>query len=397
MSILVINAGSTSLKFALLDREAVNMLLSGVIDWSDGDRHRARLVVRSTRSGEFKTTVPVPDAATAATRAIELAAFTSPVTLLGHRVVHGGTEFSESRLIDAEVKAVIARLARLAPLHNPPALAAIEAAEAALPGVPQVAVFDTAFFARLPARAFLYPLPYEWFEKFGVRRIGFHGISHGSCAARAAEMLGRPASGLRLVTCHLGGGCSATAVCDGAPVSTTMGFTPLEGLMMGTRAGSIDPGVLIHLQRHCGLGLDEIDHALNHRSGFLGVSGFSSGSREIETAMQAGHERARLAFEMFADRVRATIGALAVGMGGLDALVFTAAIGERSPLVRAAVCDGLGCLGLRLDPVRNEACAPDCDIAVPDSPGRILVVRAQEERVIAQEARRVGGGRTVKR
>lgn len=391
MSILVINAGSTSLKFGLFDSEARGALLEGSIDWSGGDKQQARLVVRCSKAGASRTTVAVHDSRAAARAAISCVTREHPVGLVGHRVVHGGTLFAGSHRVDAEVKAAIVRLSALAPLHNPPALAAIEAAEDALPGVPQVAVFDTAFFARLPARAFLYPLPYEWFEKFGVRRFGFHGISHSFCAARAAQMLGRPSAELRLVTCHLGGGCSATAVRAGEAVATTMGFTPLEGLMMGTRCGSIDPGLLIHLQRHCGLTLEEIDHALNHRSGFLGVSGVSSGSREIETAMQAGDERARLAFDMFADRIRSTIGALTVTMGGLDALVFTAAIGERSPLLRAAVCEGLECLGLRLDFGRNACCVPDCDVATTESAGRILVLHTQEEAVIAREARRVGG------
>lgn len=389
MSILVLNAGSTSLKFGLFDATAEVRLLTGSLDWSDGNRRQARFRVRSPQSGESGAVVSVQDARAAATYAVGYVKRDHDVTLVGHRVVHGGTRFSESRVVDADVKAAIARLAELAPLHNPPALAAIQAAEAALPRVPQVAVFDTAFFARLPPRAYLYPLPYEWFERWGVRRIGFHGISHAWCARRAAELLGRRPAQLRLVTCHLGGGSSATAVRGGEPVGTTMGFTPLDGLMMGTRCGSMDPGVLLHLQRRCGLSLDELDHALHHRSGVLGVSGLAAGAREIEAAMQAGHSRARLAFEMFTDRVRAAIGGLAVGMGGLDALVFTASIGERSPLVRAAVCDGLACVGLELDAARNAQAQPDCDIATPGSPGRILVIRTEEEAMIAREARRV--------
>jgi len=303
-------------------------------------------------------------------------------------VVHGGTEFPSAVQIDERVKATIARLAELAPLHNPPALEAINAAEAALPGVPQVAVFDTAFFARLPPRAYIFPLPYEWYEKWGVRRFGFHGISNAYCAARVAEMLGRSQLGLRIVTCHLGGGCSATAVRDGLPVVTTTGFTPLAGLMMGTRVGSVDPGILIHLQRRYGLTVDEIDHAMNYRSGLLGVSGVSPDMAQVEAAAGHGNERARLAFDIFADNVRSIIGALTVTMGGIDALVFTDRVGEGSSAVRAAVCEGLECVGPRLDAQRNAACRPDADVATAGSPARILVIHTREELMIAREVRR---------
>jgi acetate kinase len=243
MSILVINAGSTSLKFGLFDAEARESLVSGSIDWADGNRQRARFLLRRG-SREERSVVAVADDSAAATSAVRALAAEGEITVVGHRVVHGGTEFRNSASIDDKVEATIAGLAALAPLHNPPALAAIRAVESVVPRVPQVAVFDTAFFARLPARVYLYAQPYEWYEKFGVRRIGFHGISNSYCAGRAVELLGRDPSNLRLVICHLGGGCSATAVRGGEPVTTTMGFTPLDGLMMGTRSGSLDPGML---------------------------------------------------------------------------------------------------------------------------------------------------------
>jgi acetate kinase len=293
--------------------------------------------------------------------------------------------------IDDNVKATITAFDGVAPLHNPPALQAILASEAALPGVPQVAVFDTGFFAALPERAYLFPLPYEWYEKWGIRRFGFHGISNAYCASRAAEMLGRGLSELRIVTCHLGGGCSVTAVRGGVPVATTMGMTPLAGIMMGSRSGSIDPGILIHLQRRCGLTVKDIDEALTYRSGLLGLSGVSADMAAIEAAAAEGNIRARLAFEIFADSVRSAIGASVVSMGGIDALVFTDRIGEGSAALRSAACEGLECVGLRLDAERNALCRPDADVAAPDSPAKLLVIHTLEELMIAREARRVAG------
>ncbi len=317
----------------------------------------------------------------------------STVAVVGHRVVHGGAVFRESVRIDQNVKAAIGRLAELAPLHNPPALEAIEAAEAALPGASHVAVFDTAFFASLRPDAYVYPLPYEWYTDWGVRRFGFHGISHAYCAGRAAELLGA-AAGLRLVICHLGNGCSASAVRGGVALDATMGYTPMEGLMMGTRSGSVDPGILLHVQRRHGLDADRLDDALNHHSGLLGVSGVSSDYRQVEAAAGRGDERARLALDIFARRVRSAVGGLAVGMGGIDALVFTAGVGEHSASLRTGACAGLECLGLRLDPERNATCKPDGDVGRPDSLARILVIQTREEWMIAREAwRLVGGGR----
>lgn len=388
MGILVVNAGSTSLKFALFDAAAEAELLNGVIEWPHGERQRAQLRLRTPGRAERQETVSVPDDAAAARMAVTLVTAERPVECVGHRVVYGGTVFAGSRRIDSEVKMAIDRLATLAPLHNPPALAAIEAVEQVLPDVPQVAVFDTAFFAELPPRAFIYPLPYEWYERFGVRRIGFHGLSNQYCAARAAAWLGQARNDLRLITCHLGGGCSATAVRGGKPVATTMGFTPLEGLMMGSRCGSVDPGLLLHLLRTNAVSLAELDEGLNRRSGLLGVSGISADLAQIEAAAAAGQPRAQLAFELFADRVRQAIGALAVTLGGVDALLFTDRIGEGSPALRATVGAGLECLGIRLDAALNATCVPEADIATTDSATRVLVLRTREEQVIAQETRR---------
>jgi acetate kinase len=275
-------------------------------------------------------------------------------------------------------------------------LKAIEAAEIILPGLPQVAVFDAAFYASLAPRAYLYPVPYEWSERWGIRRFGFHGISHAYCANRAAEMMGRDLDQLRIISCHLGGGCSATAVRGGVAVATTGGLSPLEGLMMGTRCGSIDPGILLHLQREQSLSHDELDRALNQSSGLLGVSGVSADLAQVEAAAAQGNKRACLAFDMFADKVRSSIGALAATLGGLDAVLFTDRIGERSAALRAAVCEGLQFMGVQLDAERNAVCQPDIDIATAVAPARVLVIHTEEELMVAREARRVAEVRPAK-
>ena len=399
MSTLAINAGSSSLKFGLFSDETCERLVSGEIDWASGDCQQAQLVMRPPLGAPVCSRLAVPDNSTAAACAIQAAVGSThaaangaaAITAVGHRVVHGGAEFRTSVLIDDKVKAAIARLSDLAPLHNPPALMAIEVAEAALPAKPQVAVFDTAFYAHLPPKAYLYPVPYDWHQNWGIRRFGFHGISHAYCASRAADMMGRELAQLRIITCHLGGGCSATAVRGGFAVATTAGFSPLEGLMMGTRCGSIDPGILLHLERKGALTHTELNRAMNHSSGLLGVSGVSADLAQIEVAAGQGNKRAALAFDMFADRVRSSIGALATTLGGVDALIFTDRIGERSVALRAAVCEGLQFMGVRIDSERNAAARPDADIAATDSPARVLVIHTEEELMVAREVRRVVG------
>jgi acetate kinase len=396
MSILVINAGSSSLKFGLFDAEARQTLATGLIDWRR-DPRQAELIIYPGGGQPIRSHEPVADHRKAVLHAVnKLAGLPGPhgeagtaISVVGHRVVHGGTRFVEPVRIDADVKREIAKLAELAPLHNPAALEAIEAAESALPNVPHIAAFDTSFFASLEPRAYVYPAPYAWFREWGIRRFGFHGISHAYCAGRAAELLNRQSSELRLIVCHLGNGCSVSAIHGGRAVQTSMGFTPMEGLMMGTRCGSLDSGILLHVQRKRNLSADQVDHALNRESGLLGISGTSSDYRQVKAATDKGDERARLALAIFADRIRATIGAYAVTLGGVDAVVFTAGIGEHAADLRADVCEGLQILGLRLDAGRNAACSPDADIACSDSPGRILVIRTQEELMIARESRRV--------
>ncbi len=396
MSILVINAGSSSLKFGLFDDAARDELASGLVDWTDPSR-APEVVVRAAGGRERRAPVDASDHRSAASLAIR-AIFEgedsalgrlSDVKAVGHRVVHGGETFHESVPVDRAVKSELARLAELAPLHNPPALEGIESAEDVLPGVPHVAVFDTSYFARMDASRVIYPVPYSWYREWGIRKFGFHGISHAWCAARAAEILGRDASDLRVVSCHLGNGCSATASRGGVAVETTMGYTPMDGLMMGSRSGSVDPGVLLHALRKKGIDADELDDVLNHRSGLSGVSGVSSDYRAVEEAARRGDERSRLALAIYAARVKSAIGALAVTLGGVDALVFTAGVGEHSASLRAEACRGLECLGLRLDPARNEAQGPDSDLAAEGSSGAILVLRTREELMIAREVRGV--------
>jgi acetate kinase len=373
MSVLVLNTGSSSLKFTLFDFPGETILAAGQVAWQPEPRGVEAPGCRAA-IGEILR---------------QLREHLPGIQCVGHRVVHGGDVFRESARVDPQALSAIQKLCKSAPLHNPLALDAIFAVEAALPHMPQVAVFDTAFFNTLPPAAYVYPTPYEWLTRWGVRRFGFHGISHAWAVGRAAELAGAPAE-FRVVTCHLGNGCSVTASRAGRAVATSMGFTPMEGLMMGTRSGSIDPGVLLHVMREHGLSADDLDTALNRQSGLLGVSGLSGDFREIERAMNAGHERAALAFAMYADRARSAVGGMAVTLGGLDALVFTGGVGENSARLRAAVCKGLECLQVRLSAGLNESSPVDCDIAAPDSQARIFVIRSREDLLIARECRRAG-------
>jgi len=395
MNILLLNAGSSSLKCTLMESAARTVVARGSADWagsetyyqytgSDGRERseevfwggHAKAVHRFVHDLRHARPVVLPEG--------------SPLAAVGHRVVHGG-HFASSVLITPQVRSRIAALADLAPLHNPPSLATLAAAEAELPNVPQVAVFDTAFHATIPPETRTYPVPASWTRDWGIRRFGFHGLSHTYCSRRAAELLGRPLEELRLVICHLGHGCSASAVSGGRCVETTMGFTPLDGLMMATRSGSIDPSIVLFVQQRHGLTADQVEAALNRESGLLGVSGISADMRQVLAEARGGHDRARLALEMYTHRVRQAIGALVVTMGGVDALVFTAGVGERAWEVRASICAGLECVGLELDAQGNASCLPDSDVAQPGSRGRILVIAAREDVTMLEEVIQVLG------
>jgi len=398
MKILVMNAGSSSQKSALYEVEEAlpdrpsNPLWKASIDWVQ-QPGTADLKISTQAGVTVHKTLPstsrdgVIHSLLASLWQGETKVVEAPeaIALVGHRVVHGGDKYRESVRITPEVKEAIARFARFAPLHNPANLEGINAIEQVLGSVPQVAVFDTAFHSSLPLAATVYPIPYTWYEQ-GIQRYGFHGTSHRYCAERAAEMLGHPQS-LRLIICHLGNGASLSAVRDGQCIDTTMGFTPLEGLMMGSRSGSVDPGILIYLLRQEGLSADDLDRMLNQESGLLGLSGVSSDLRQVMGAIAQGNSQAQLALEVYLHRLRSLIGSLIPGLGGLDALVFTAGIGENSPDVRAAASQGLAFLGLQIDPEKNGRSPSDHDrdIATADSAIRALVIHTQEDWMIVRD------------
>jgi acetate kinase len=337
-SILVVNAGSTSLKL--------------------------RLVGDDESSGHVERLDDVDPAAVAA---------------VGHRVVHGGARFRDPVVVDNEVAQAIGELTALAPLHNAPALAALAEARRVLPHVAHVAVFDTAFHATIPVEAATYALPARWREEWGIRRFGFHGLSVQWASERVPVE--------RLVVCHLGGGCSVTAVAAGRSVDTTMGFSPLEGVPMTTRSGTVDPGALLYLLRERGLAPDELDRVLEHESGLAGLSGGSGDVRDLLAAEAAGDPAAALALAVYVHRIAGAVAAMAASLGGLDALVFTAGVGERSPAIRERVCGRLGFLGVELDREANIASKPDAEVAVPGSRVRVIVLAAREELVVARAVR----------
>jgi acetate kinase len=391
--ILVCNAGSSSFKFSFFDAEDEVLLAEGGIDWITKP---AQLVFRGANQPEIREELKLKKHADAAARILDDLQSRPAAVLhsleelraVGHRVVHGGERYTSAVRITPEVKRTIEELTELAPLHNPASLDGIRAVEQVLPKVPQVAAFDTAFHATLSEAARTYPVPRKWTREWGIRRYGFHGLSHSYCAGRAAEMIDR--RDLRIVIAHLGNGASVSAVRDGVCVDTSMGFTPLEGLMMGTRSGTVDPGMLIYLLRHKGLDVNALDQALNYESGLLGVSGVSSDLRQVLSELPHNPD-ARLAVEVYVHYIVKTIGAMATTLGGIDALVFTAGVGEHAVEIRKRVCEKLKYLGLELDQAANETCKPDADIAKPASTARILVIATREDLTIMRETRRLVG------
>ncbi len=403
MKILVLNAGSSSQKSCLYEIKGDNLpvdpptpLWQAQIDWHDREES-ADLKVTNDRGEELHETFPSTSKLDDTLKVLETLwkgrtqSIDRPedIDIVGHRVVHGGEKYRQPTRIDAAVKAEIERLATFAPAHNPVNLAGIEATERLL-GVdmPQVAMFDTAFHATLAPAAYVYPGAYAWLEQ-GIRRYGFHGIGQQYSAGRAARVLGRDLRSLKTIVCHLGNGCSLVAIRDGVSIDTTMGFTPLEGLMMGSRSGSIDPGISIHLLRHTGISVDELDRLLNHDSGLLGISGVSNDMRKVLAAIEQGNDRAKLAFDLFVHRLRSGIGAMVASLGGVDVLVFSAGIGEHSAAVRSAACAGFEFLGLAIDEQQNQAHPIDVDISQPDSQVRVMVIHVEEDWAIAQECYRM--------
>jgi acetate kinase len=394
MKVLVLNTGSSTVKFALIESQGEAVLLEGLADWA---ARPARLEVQRPGADPIHETLQAGGTGEAVEQVLRrltqgeapLLADPGEVAAVGHRVVHGGDVYTASVRITPQVRARLAELAELAPLHNPVNLEGVAAALAAWPDVPHVAVFDTAFHATMPPAARTYAIPYSWTTDWKLRRYGFHGLSHAYCAGRAAQLLRRGPQGLRLVICHLGSGGSLSAVRDGVCVDTSMGFTPLAGLVMGTRSGDVDPGLLLHVLRHKGLSAEDLDRVLNRESGLLGISGVSGDMRQVQEAAQAGNARARLALDVYIHRLRQTVAAMAASLGGLDVLVFTAGVGEHSARIRAAACCGLEFLGLGLDAQANADCTPDADVAALSSRVRILVIATREDLTIVRETVRV--------
>ena len=399
MKILVVNSGSSSQKCRVyeignsLPEDPPDPVWEANVEWK-GNAAEIRIKTRGANASEDRSeNAPRGKVLERLFRSLwegddRIVEKPSEICVVGHRIVHGGSKFYDPVIITDEVKRAIGSASAIAPLHNRAELEAIELIEGLMGRIPQVAVFDTGFHQHLPPAAAIYAGPYEWFER-GIRRYGFHGINHQYCAGRAAHLLGKPLDELRLVSCHLGNGCSLAAIAGGRSVDTTMGFTPLEGLMMGTRTGSIDPGILTYLMREDGMDARHLDRLLNDESGLLGISGVSGDMRNVLEAIKSGNDRAKLAFEIFIHRLRSCIGSMVATLGGVDALIFTAGIGENSAAVREAACAGFEFLHLRLDPAANNESPVDRDIAARDSSVRVLIIRAQEDWAIAGDCWRV--------
>ncbi|NMD70756.1 acetate kinase [Bacillus sp. DNRA2] len=393
--IIAINAGSSSLKFQLFEMPSEDVITKGLIErigLNDG-------IFNITVNGEkIKEITDIPNHEVAVellvNKLTDLGIIKSlnEIVGVGHRVVHGGEEFNDSVLITDEVLQKIEALSELAPLHNPANITGIKAFSHVLPNVPAVAVFDTAFHQTMPESSYLYSLPYEYYEKFGIRKYGFHGTSHKYVSERTAELLGRPIENLRLISCHLGNGASIAAIEGGKSIDTSMGFTPLAGVTMGTRSGNIDPALIPYIMEKTGKTADEVLDVLNKESGMLGVSGFSSDLRDIEEQAEQGNDRAELALEVFGNRIHKYIGSYAARMNGVDAIIFTAGIGENSEAIRARVLKGLEFMGVYWDPSLNKVRGQETFINYPHSPVKVLIVPTNEEVMIARDVVRLANG-----
>ena len=390
LNILVINAGSSSLKYQLVNIATHKVVAKGLCErvGTEESSHK-----HGIDDNEFVYELPLPDHTAAVQVVLDVLSKgpnavihdMSEIAAVGHRVVHGGEYFEKSALIDEDVISKIDELAELAPLHNKAALAGIFACRKLMPDTPMVAVFDTSFFQTLPPSAYMYPLPYEYYEKYGVRKYGAHGTSHRYIAERAADLLGEPLTDLRLITCHLGNGCSISAIDHGSPIDTSMGFTPLDGLMMGTRCGSIDPAIVTFLMEKLDLTPGEMNDIMNKQSGLLGISGISNDLRSVREASEAGDERAMLAYEMYSSRVKKYIGQYFFMLGGADAIVLTAGVGENCDKMRRMIFSGLQPLGIILDPAKNKQRGFERFISSDKSEVPVIVIPTDEEYMIARD------------
>ena len=390
MNVLVINCGSSSLKYQLIDSESEAVMAKGLCERIGID---GRLVYQKTGLDKEITEAAMPTHKQAIQMVLDALvnpktgaiASLSEIDAVGHRVVHGGEKFAASTLLTPEVLKTIEECNDLAPLHNPANLIGIRACQELMPGVPMVAVFDTAFHQTMPDVAYTYGIPYEYYEKYKVRRYGFHGTSHSYVSKRTAEIVGKPYDQMKIIVCHLGNGASISAVNCGKSVDTSMGLTPLEGLVMGTRSGDLDPAIIDFVGKKEGLSLDEMNEVLNKKSGMLGISGVSSDGRDLEAAAETGNKRAQLALDVFDYRVIKYIGAYAAAMNGVDAIAFTAGIGENNIKMRKDVCSSLTYLGVKLDEEKNNVRGEERIISADDSKVQVLLVPTNEELAIARE------------
>ena len=397
MNILVINAGSSSLKYQLIDMNGEKVLAKGLCDriglsgsvikhkTHDGRAIEKEIVMNNHLDAIKQLIAVLTDEQVGVIKSLD------EINAVGHRVVHGGEKFFSSVVINDEVLKTIEECEELAPLHNPPNVTGIKACTEIMKGVPQVAVFDTAFHQTMPKKAYIYPLPYEYYEKYKLRKYGFHGTSHKYVSERAAVLLNKPYDQLKIVTCHLGNGSSITAVDCGKSVETSMGFTPLDGLAMGTRCGTIDPAAVTFLMNKEKLTTEQMDEIMNKKSGVYGISGVSSDFRDLDDAVSKGNERAELALQVFTYQVKKYIGAYACAMGGLDAVVFTAGIGENNPGIRQRICSNLEFIGIKIDPEKNKSKGVEIDISAEGAKVRTLVIPTNEELAIAKETIRLIG------
>ena len=389
MKILVINAGSSSLKYQLIDMENESLLAKGLCERVGIDGR----LTHKPQNGKpvYEADVPFPTHKEAIEAVLEkltskeygVVETMAEIGAVGHRVLHGGIEFTESCVVDDACEAAIKKCFPLGPLHNPANLMGIKACQAAMPGVPQVAVFDTSFGMSMTPEAYIYAIPYEYYENDSIRRYGFHGTSHRFVSARACEIMGK--KGTRVINCHLGNGSSVSASIDGKCVDTSMGLTPLEGLPMGTRSGNLDPAILQFIMNKYGYTADEMLNILNKKSGVLGISGVGSDFRDLEKAAKEGNERAQLALDKFAYEVRKYIGSYAAAMGGVDIITFTAGVGENGPDMRESICKGLEFLGVHVDHEKNQVRGKETDISAADSTVKVYVIPTNEELMIARD------------
>lgn len=391
MKILVLNCGSSSVKYKLIESTDGNVLAEGGVEklglpdsfikfkLSDGSKKSIETPMPTHKEAVETIIKVLTDKEFGAIK------YMSEIKAVGHRVVHGMDKFSQSVLITPEVKEKIKECYTVAPLHNPANMTGIEAVDQLLPGVPQVAVFDTAFHQTMPAKAYMYALPYEHYEKYGVRRYGFHGTSHRYVSRRACDFLGLEYEKQRIITCHIGNGASITAVAEGKSVDTSMGLTPTEGLMMGTRTGDVDPGALAYLMKCEGLDADGLMKLINKRAGVLGVTGISSDMRDIENAIAAGDKKAALALDMYEYRILKYIGAYAAVLGGVDVIVFTGGVGENQTVTRERICERLAYLGVKFDKEINATRGKEIELSTPESSVRVVVIPTDEELMIARD------------